>query len=48
MKFSPILLGLSLAVTGVSVTDAQDSSATKGLAVLQINLEFLKPGKVFI
>jgi len=45
MKFSPILLGLSLAVTGVSVTAAQDSSATKGPAVLQINREFLKPGK---
>ncbi len=45
MKISPLLLGLSLAVTGSSVTAAQDTSATKAPAVLQINREYVKPGK---
>jgi hypothetical protein len=45
MKISPLLLGLSLAVTASSVTVAQDTSATKAPAVLQINREWVKPGK---
>jgi hypothetical protein len=45
MKFSPFLLGLSLAVTGSSVAVAQDTSAAKAPEVLQINREWVKPGK---
>jgi hypothetical protein len=45
MKISPLLLGLSLAVTGSSLTVAQDTAATKAPAVLQINREWVKPGK---
>jgi hypothetical protein len=44
MKISLILLGLSLAVTGSSIAVAQDALA-KPSAVIQINREFLKPGK---
>jgi hypothetical protein len=45
MKISPLLLGLSLAVTGSLVTVAQDTSAAKAPEVLQINREWVKPGK---
>lgn len=44
MKISPILLGLSLAVTGSTVAAAQDTSS-KPPAVLQIVREYVKPGK---
>jgi len=44
MKISPVLLGLSLAVTGSTMAAAQDTSA-KPPAVIQITREFLKPGK---
>ncbi len=44
MKISPLLLGLSIAVTGSSVAAAQDTSA-KPPAVLQITREYIKPGK---
>jgi|CZKF01.1.fsa_nt_gi hypothetical protein len=46
-KFSPFLLGLSLAVAGSSVTVAQDQS-TASVSVpkyLQIIVEYTKPGK---
>jgi len=45
MKFSPILLGLSLAVAGSVFTAAQDSSSTDVPKVLQITREFTKPYK---
>jgi hypothetical protein len=44
MKVSPILLGLSLAVTGTSIAAAQDATATPP-KVIQITREWLKPGK---
>jgi hypothetical protein len=46
-KFSPLLLGLSLAVTGSSVAVAQDQSTASVSApkYLQIIVEYTKPGK---
>jgi hypothetical protein len=46
-KLSPILLGLSLAATCVSVAPAQDQSTTGASApkYLQVNVEYTKPGK---
>ena len=44
MKISPLLLGLSLAVTGSTMAAAQDTTA-KPPAVIQIMREFVKPGK---
>jgi len=46
-KFSPFLLGLSLAVTGASVTVAQDQSTASVSTpkYLQIIVEYTKPGK---
>ena len=44
MKISPLLLGLSIAVTGTSVAVAQDTPA-KPPAVIQIMREYVKPGK---
>jgi hypothetical protein len=46
-KFSPFLLGLSLAVTGASVAVAQDqSTATVSVPkYLQVIVEYTKPGK---
>ena len=46
-KFSPFLLGLSLAVTGASVAVAQDQSTASVSApkYLQILVEYTKPGK---
>lgn len=45
MKISPILLGLSLAVTGGSVAAAQDTSANSVPTILQITREDIKPYK---
>ncbi|MFZ0744148.1 MAG: hypothetical protein WAM85_07065 [Terracidiphilus sp.] len=45
MKISPILLGLSLAVTGISLAAAQDATTTSVPKVLQITREFIKPYK---
>jgi len=45
MKFSPVLLGLSLAVAGSSLTAAQDASTSSIPAVLQITREYVKPYK---
>src|ERR1039458_10906921 len=42
-KFSPILLGLSLAVTGSSMAAAQQTASIP--QVLQITREYLKPYK---
>ncbi len=46
-KFSPLLLGLSLAVTGSTVAVAQDQSTASVSApkYLQIIVEYTKPGK---
>lgn len=44
MKFRPILC-LSLLAAGVGIAIAQDSSDMKPPAVIQINREWLKPGK---
>jgi hypothetical protein len=46
-KFSPLLLGLSLAVTGASVAVAQDQSTASVSTpkYLQIIVEYTKPGK---
>jgi len=44
MKFRPILC-LSLLAAGVGIAVAQDSSEMKPPAVIQINREWLKPGK---
>jgi hypothetical protein len=44
MKFTPSLC-LFLAVAGTGIAIAQDSDATKPPAVIQINREWLKPGK---
>ena len=44
MKLRPILC-LSLLVAGIGVAAAQDSSEMKPPAVIQINREWLKPGK---
>lgn len=45
MKLTPILFGLSLAITGTGIAAAQDSTPTKPPAVLQITREWVKPGK---
>jgi hypothetical protein len=45
MKLTPILFGISLAITGTGIAVAQDSTPTKPPAVLQITREWLKPGK---
>jgi len=45
MKISPLLYGMFLVVTGSSIAEAQDSSAAKPAAVLQVTREYLKPGK---
>jgi hypothetical protein len=46
MKFSPILLGLSLAVAGSSLAAAQDAASTPSVPlVLQITREYTKPYK---
>src|SRR3974377_1689325 len=44
MKFSPILLGLSLAAIGTSIAAAQDATATPP-KIIQIAREWLKPGR---
>lgn len=44
MKFTPVLC-LTLALAGIGVAAAQDSSDMKPPAVIQINREWLKPGK---
>src|SRR5258708_5971391 len=46
MKFSPILLGLSLAAAGSSLASAQDAPSTPSIPmVLQITREYVKPYK---
>jgi len=45
MKISPILLGLSLAAAGSLLAAAQDASTAAPPKILQINREWLKPGK---
>jgi len=45
MKISPILLGLSLAVTGSFVAAAQEASTSTPPQILQITREFVKAGK---
>jgi len=44
MKFAPVLC-LSIAAAGIAVAPAQDSSSMKPPAVIQINREWLKPGR---
>jgi hypothetical protein len=47
-KISPLLLGLSLVVPGISVAAAQDQSSTAPMTppkYLQITVEYTKPGK---
>lgn len=44
MKLSPFLC-LSIAVAGIGIAVAQDSASMKPPAVIQINREWLKPGK---
>lgn len=45
MKFTPVLFGLSLAVSGAGIAAAQDSTPMKPPAVIQITREWVKPGK---
>src|SRR6516162_8630713 len=44
MKLAPFVC-LSIAVTGIGIAVAQDSGSMKPPAVIQINREWLKPGK---
>jgi len=44
MKLAPFVC-LSIAVTGIAIAVAQDSGSMKPPAVIQINREWLKPGK---
>ena len=45
MKLTPILFGISLAITGTGISVAQDSTPAKPPAILQITREWLKPGR---
>ena len=45
MKFTPILLGLSLAAVGASMAAAQDAASTSVPRILQITREYTKPYK---
>lgn len=45
MRIHPILLGLSLAVVGTSLAAAQDAASPTPPKVIQLQREYLKPGK---
>lgn len=45
IKIRPILLGLSLAVSGISVATAQQEASSTLPKILQITREWIKPGK---
>lgn len=45
IKISPILMGLSLAVSGISVAAAQQEASSTLPNILQITREWIKPGK---
>ncbi len=45
MKFTPVLLGLSLAAVGASLAPAQDAASTSVPRILQITREYTKPYK---
>lgn len=45
MRISPILLGLSLAVTGSTLAAAQDAATPAPPKVIQLQREYLKPGR---